>query len=189
VTEDEARREIVVYGALLWRRGLVAGSSGNISVRLDDGSIVVTPAGRPLRELSVDELARVSADGVPLTLNVRPTSELPLHLAAYRVRPDIRCVVHTHPAYCVGWSKTGRLFPLDTVGAIESLGSIVFTRYARSGTQELADVCAAALAQADTIVMERHGLSSVGPALDVAFARSDLAEQTAQIEFVARALG
>jgi L-fuculose-phosphate aldolase len=104
------------------------------------------------------------------------------------VRSDVRCVVHTHPTYCVGWSKTGVLFPLDTVGAIESLGSIAFTRYAKSGTRELADICSAALTDADTILMERHGLSSVGSTLETAFVRTDLAEQTAHIEYVARAL-
>ena len=190
MTQTEARDAIVAACALLWQRGLVAGSSGNVSLRLDDGAIVVTPAGRSLRALAAAELAVVAPDGVPSATKVRPTSELPLHLAAYRVRPEIRCVVHTHPAYCVGWSKTGALFPLDTVGAIESLGRIAFTRYARSGTHELAELCGAAFAAGhDTIVMERHGLSSVGATLEEAVLRTELAEQTAQIEFVAALLG
>jgi ribulose-5-phosphate 4-epimerase/fuculose-1-phosphate aldolase len=190
VTETQARDEIVAYAALLWQRGLVAGSSGNVSVRLDDGTILVTPAGRSLRALGPGEIVRTAPDGVPLGAGTRPTSELPLHVAAYRVRPEIRCVVHTHPTYCVGWSKCGTLFPLDTVGALESLGPIAFTRYARSGSTELADICAAAFAGAvDTIVMERHGLSSVGTSLETAFVRTDLAEQTAHIEFAARILG
>ena len=189
MTEDRARAEIVEYAALLWQRGLVAGASGNISVRLDDGTILVTPTGRSLRALAPHDLVRTSAAGVPLAATARPTSELPLHLAAYRVRPEIRCVVHTHPTYCVGWSKCGTLFPLDTVGASESLGPIAFTPYARSGSVELADICSAAFAAAvDTIVMERHGLSSVGTTLEGAFLRTDLAEQTAHIEFAARVL-
>jgi ribulose-5-phosphate 4-epimerase/fuculose-1-phosphate aldolase len=189
MTEGQARAEIVAYGRLLWERGLLAGSSGNVSVRLEDGTIIVTPAGRSLRDLGAEDLVRTAPDGTPMPGDGRPTSELPLHLAAYRVRPEIHCVVHTHPTYCVGWSKTGALFPLDTVGAIESLGPIAFTRYARSGTFELAEICAAAFATgADTIVMERHGLSSIATTLETAYLRTDLAEQTAQIEFVARAL-
>lgn len=189
MNEAEARTEIVTWASLLWDRGLVAGSSGNVSVRLDDGTIIVTPAGRSLRALAPGDLARTTAEGVSIGAGPRPTSELPLHIAAYRVRPAIRCVVHTHPTYCVGWSKTGTLFPLDTVGAIESLGPIAFTRYARSGTQELAEICSAAFAEGvDTIVMERHGLSSVGESLEAAFLRTDLAEQTAHIEFAARVL-
>jgi len=190
VTEAQARAEIAAYGARLYERGLVAGASGNISVRLRDGRLIVTPTGASLRALDPAELVLCAADGKPLDPELRATSELPLHLAAYRARSEIRCVIHTHPTYCVGWSKTGRLFPLDTVGAIESLGTIAWTPYARSGTQELADICAAALAlPVDTIVMERHGVSSVGEHLESAFLRTDLAEQTAQIEFAAFVLG
>ena len=188
--EAQVRAEIVLYGALLWQRGLVAGSSGNVSVRLGDGTIVVTPAGRALRDVQADELVRTDAAGVPLAAGARPTSELPLHVAAYRVRPDIRCVVHTHPVYCTAWSKTGALFPLDTVGAMESLGPIRFTAYAKSGTRELAEICSEAFAAgADTIVMERHGLSSAAATLETAFLRTELAEQTARIEFAAKLLG
>jgi L-fuculose-phosphate aldolase len=189
VTEKQARNEIVAYAALLWKRRLVAGASGNLSVRLDDGTILVTPSGRSLRALAPDELVRVRADGTAADPSARPTSELPLHLSAYRVRPDIRCVVHTHPTYCVGWSKCGELFPLDTVGAMESLGTIAFTPYAKSGSVELAEICAAAFGRpVDTIVMERHGLSSAGTTLETAFLRTDLAEQTARIEYVTQLL-
>jgi ribulose-5-phosphate 4-epimerase/fuculose-1-phosphate aldolase len=187
--EEVAREAIARTCALLWDRGLVAGASGNVSARLDDGTIVVTPTALSLREVDPADLVRVAADGRPLDGHRRPTSELALHLAAYRVRPDVACVVHTHPTHCTGWSKTGGLFDLDTVGASESLGPIAFTQYARPGSQELAARCAEAFAGgADTVVMERHGLSTVGPSLAVAFDRSDLAEQTAHIEFVARLL-
>jgi L-fuculose-phosphate aldolase len=188
--EEAAREAIVLTCGLLWGRGLVAGPSGNVSVRLDDGTIVVTPTAVSLRALDPADLVRVSADGRPIDAERRPTSELPLHLAAYRVRPDVACVVHAHPTYCTGWSKTGMAFPLDTVGASESLGPIAFTRYARPGSQELAESCAEAFAAGvGTVVMERHGLSAVGATLAEAFERTDLAEQTAQIEFVARLLG
>jgi L-fuculose-phosphate aldolase len=189
VTEGQARAALVEYGALVWRRGLVAGNSGNLSVRLDDGTLLVTPTTASLRDLRPEELVRTAPDGRPLDDAQRPTSELPLHIAAYRVRPEIRCVIHTHPTYCVAWSKRQQLFPLDTVGAMESLGPIAFTEYARSGTEELAAICSAAFASRfDTIVMERHGLSSVGHDLETAFVRSDLAEQTAHIEFAAMLL-
>ena len=186
-SEDEARAAIVAYARRLYERGLVAGASGNVSVRLGDGDLVVTPTTLSLGSLFPEDLVRCAPDGSPRAASARkPTSELPLHLAAYRVRPDATCVIHTHPTYCVGWSKTGGLFPLDTVGAIESLGPIAFTRYAKSGTRELADLCAAAFeGGADTIVMERHGLSSLAATLETAFLRTDLAEQTAHIEFAA----
>ncbi len=186
--EEDARLGIVRTCSLLWERGLVAGPSGNVSVRLDDGTIVVTPTGRSLRALEPDDLVRVGRAGDRLEAG-DPTSELPLHLAAYRARSDIACVVHSHATYCTAWSKTGRLFALDTVGARESLGAIVLTRYAPSGSEELAERCAEAFAAgALTVVMERHGVSVVGANLASAFERTDLAEQTARIEFVAAQL-
>lgn len=187
--EGEAREAICEYAELLWYRGLVAGNSGNVSVRLDDGTLLVTPSGVSLRALEPSDIVATDPAGVPLDGAGRPTSELPLHIAAYRVRSDARCVIHTHPTYCVAWSKTGALFALDTVGAIESLGSIAWTPYARSGTHELAAICSHAFAApVDTIVMANHGLSSLGEDLETAFARTDLAEQTARIEFAARLL-
>jgi L-fuculose-phosphate aldolase len=187
--ENQARAAIVTIAHLLWRRGVVAGTSGNLSVRLGTGAILVTPTGRSLRTLAADDVVLLDADGRPRDAAKRATSELPLHLAAYRARTDVACVVHTHPTYCTAWSKTGALFPLDTVGATESLGAIVFAAYAQPGSTLLADRCADAFAGgADSVLMERHGLSSVATTLERAFELTDLAEQTAHIEYCAAAL-
>jgi ribulose-5-phosphate 4-epimerase/fuculose-1-phosphate aldolase len=188
--DQQARTAIVKTCSLLWARGLVAGTSGNVSVRLPDGTILVTPTGRSLRDLEPSDIVQVDAAGRPLESGQRATTELPLHLAAYRVRADVSCVVHAHPPYCTAWSKTGTLFPLDTVGASESLGPISFTRYARPGSEELAEHCAEAFAAgAGTIVMERHGVSAVALTLARAFEQTDLAEQTAHLEFCSALLG
>ena len=101
-TEDV--QAIVRVCALLWQRGLVAGSSGNVSFRLAGGALLVTPTLRALRDLRPEEIVRLGPDGADPS--GAATSELPLHLAAYRVRADIACVVHTHPPYATGWSKT-----------------------------------------------------------------------------------
>lgn len=179
--------ELVAYAALLWSRGLVYGTSGNVSVRLDDGTLLITPTGRSLRVLAPAELARIDLDGTPRT-PIPPSTEWPLHAAAYRARPDVRAVIHTHPAACVAWSKTG-LFPLDTVGARESLGTIAWLPYRPPGTHELAAQCAAAFADGiDTVLMADHGVSSVGATLEAAFVRTDLAEDTARISLYARLL-
>jgi L-fuculose-phosphate aldolase len=189
MTEGEARQEIARYAHLVWERGLVAGSSGNISMRLGDGTIVATPTGRSLRSVTPEDLVALDPGGRPRDPQRRPTSELFLHLAAYRVRPEIACVIHAHPTYCVAWSKCGLMFPLDTVGAMESLGPIAYTPFAQPGSQELADRCAGAFrAGNDTVVMERHGISSVGLTLEAAFVRADLAEQTAHLEYAAQRL-
>lgn len=184
MTEAQARESIVEYCALLWERRLVTGSSGNVSVRLEDGDVIVTPTLRSLRALDPAELVRTDSHGTPRDPAQRTTSELPLHLAAYRVRPDIRCVVHTHPTFCVVCSKLGRVFERDTVGARETLGEVAWTPYRPPGSADLADVTAAEFERgAEVVLMERHGVSAVGITLEQAFLNTDLAEEAARIAF------
>ena len=169
-------------GRRLWKRRLVTGSSGNLSYRMNDGTLLVTPSARSIGDLDPGDLVTLDPDGTSRDPSARPTSELPLHLAAYRVRPDITCVMHTHPTMCVVWSKTGALFPRDTVGASETLRRAAWTPYYKNGSEELAQVCAEQFAQGvDVVMMERHGLSVVSDDLDDAFLQTDLAEEAARI--------
>ncbi len=181
-SESQLRAEIVDCAARLWRRGLVTGSSGNISARTEDGDILVTPSGRSLERLTEREIVRVDPTGTPRDATARPSSELPLHLAAYRVRPDATVLVHTHPTACVIWSKRGRLFARDTVGAIETLGAVGWIPYSPAGSVELAESGAEIFARGvDTILMERHGLSVLATTMERAFILTDLAEESARI--------
>ena len=148
----------------------------------------MTPSGRSLGDLDARDLVALEPDGTPRAGGI-PTSELPLHLAAYRARPEIACVLHTHPTMCVVWSKNGAIFPRDTVGASETLRSAAWTPYHPNGTLELAEVCAAAFAAGvDVVLMERHGLSVVSTDLDDAFLQTDLAEEAARIAYYSQLL-
>ncbi|MGA8535480.1 MAG: class II aldolase/adducin family protein [Candidatus Tumulicola sp.] len=187
--ERAARAGIVRCCSRLWDRRLVTGTSGNVSIRLDDGDVVVTPAATSLGELLEGDLVLVDAGGRPRDAALRPTSELQLHLAAYQARSDARCVIHTHPTFCVVWSRTGRVFPQDTVGARETLGRVGWVPYFPPGSAELARCCAQEFSGGnDTLLMERHGVSTLGPNLSHAFALTDLAEEAARIAYYA-ALG
>jgi L-fuculose-phosphate aldolase len=184
LTEAQARDRISQYCALLWDRRLVTGTSGNVSVRLENGDILVTPTLVSLRAIVPSDLVRTDPSGVPRDAAQRPTSELPLHIAAYSVRPDVRAVIHTHPTFCVVCSKRGRVFERDTVGARETLGEVAWTPYRPPGSRDLAAVTSAEFARGiDTVLMERHGLSAVGPTLEQAFVNTDLAEEAARIDF------
>ncbi len=158
-------------------------------MRLANGDLIVTPSQRSLRQLDETELVRTDAGGIPRDVAQMPTSELPLHVAAYTARDDITAVIHTHPTFCVVWSKTGTLFPRDTVGARETLGVVAWTSYEPPGSQALADAAAAQFGRrADIVLMERHGVSAVGTSLEYAFVQTDLAEEAARIAFFSRLL-
>lgn len=189
LTEAQGRAAIVRYCALLWERRLVSGTSGNVSVRLSGGDLLVTPTLRSLRALSADELIRTDSAGVPRPGQGRPTSELPLHVAAYGARADISALVHTHPTFCVVCSKMGRVFDRDTVGARETLGEVAWTPYRPAGSRDLADVTSEAFAAgAEVVIMERHGISAVAPDLERAFDLTDLTEEAARIAFFSKML-
>jgi L-fuculose-phosphate aldolase len=151
---------------------------------MDDGTLLVTPSARSIGHLHARDLVALESDGTPRDGAGVPTSELPLHLAAYRARTDIACVVHTHPTMCVVWSKIGAIFPRDTVGASETLRTCAWTPYYRNGSEELAAACAEQFAAGvDVVMMERHGLSVVSRDLDDAFLQTDLAEEAARIAY------
>ena len=184
MTEAQAREQIVHYCTLLWDRHLVTGSSGNVSMRLENGDLLVTPTLASLRALQPHDLVHTDPNGVPRDPSQRPTSELPLHVAAYSVRPDIRTVIHTHPTFCVVCSKLGRVFERDTVGARETLGEVAWTPYRPAGSHDLASVTAAEFARgAEVVLMERHGISAVGQTLEQAFLSTDLTEEAARIAY------
>lgn len=187
MSEEEARAQIASYAQRLWDRRLVSGTSGNVSVRLDDGDVLATPASRSLGGLAPCDVVRVSRDGTPRDAAQRATSELPLHLAVYRRRSDARCVVHVHPTFCVVWSLFGELFPQRTVGSHETLGEVAWTAYRPAGSQELADLCGDAFARGiDVVLMERHGLSAIGSELENAYMLVDQAEEAARVAYFAR---
>jgi L-fuculose-phosphate aldolase len=190
LNETDARAAIAHYCRLLWNRRLVTGTSGNVSVRLEGGDILVTPTQLSLRSIVEDDLVRVDENGLPRSGNrLRPTSELPLHVAAFSARRDADAVVHTHPTFCVVWTKTGSTFRRDTVGARETLGEVAFTPYYPPGSSELAQVTAKAFSRGvNTVLMERHGLSAVGPDLETAFNLTDLAEEAARIAYFSKVL-
>lgn len=184
LTQAEAAEQIAEYCSLLWQRGLVTGTSGNVSVRLDGGDVLITPSQRSLRALHPSDLVRVDARGMPQEPNGLPSSELPLHLAAYDVCPEIGVVIHTHPTFCVLCSKSGAVFPRDTVGARETLGRVAWTPYHAPGSAALAQVNAREFANgAEVVLMERHGISAVGATLEQAFVSTDLAEESARLAF------
>lgn len=166
------------------------GSSGNLSVGLEGARLLFTPVGACLRNLSEADLVVTDLAGKPRDDTQRPTSEFLLHVAAYQARPDVFAVVHSHPTFCVVWSKGSSILPRDTVGARETLREVALTPYHPAGSQALADEVGAALGRgADNVLMERHGLTAVGASLEDAFMQTDLAEEAARIAYFSRLAG
>lgn len=193
--EHQLRAEIVRIGQLMHARGLLCGFEGNLSARLDDERLLMTPSGLHKGLMREEQLLVVDLEGrivveSEATRGLRPTSELPMHLEAYRRRPDVRAVVHAHPPITVALSIAG--VAMDTPllpEVIVLLGLIPTTDYAMSSSDEGAAAIRRLIADHDALILQRHGTLTVGTTLTVAFMRLETVEQNARIHFMLAQLG
>ncbi len=188
-SEWQVRREMVAIGRRLYEAGLVAGTDGNISVRLIADRILVTPAGACLGELQPGDLVYASAGG-EIPAAGRPTSELPMHCAAYAARADIGAVIHAHPPITTAMTVAGLSLAEPVLPEIVLLlGSIPTAPYATPSTAAGARVVAPLLREHDAIVLDRHGILAVGPDLIDALHKIEKVEQCARIILAAHSTG
>jgi len=158
--------------------GLVVGTSGNVSVRVGD-TVLVTPTGVPYDRLAHDDVVGVGLDGRQVLGSLRPTSELPMHLAVYRAT-EARAVVHTHAPHATAVSLLVPELPLIHYMAAALGGPVRVAPYAAYGTPELAGNTLRALAGRTACLLRNHGTIAYGDSLDQAY------DRTAQLEWMCR---
>jgi L-fuculose-phosphate aldolase len=187
--EETLRHEIVNVGRLLYERGLIVAGDGNISARLSDELILTTPSSSCKGMLVPEDMVLVDLEG-RVRGQRRPSSELQLHLAVYRQRPDVRAVVHAHPPTAVACTLAGvRLDECVLPEAIITLGAVPTAPFALSGTPEMDAAIGPFLPYHNAILLSHHGALTVGRDLMQAFHRMEQVEQVAKILFMARQLG
>ena len=184
------RRDILRYGKMLHDRGFVAASDGNLSVRLDSGRLLVTPTGMSKGMMRTSDLVTVDTEGRRVAGRRDVTSELGMHLLIYRLRPDVKAIVHAHPATATGFAASGMDLTQPLVcEVVIGLGSIPLARYGTPGTTELADALAPLVPQYNAILMANHGVVTYGDTLEQAYMRMETVEHFARIALVAHMLG
>jgi L-fuculose-phosphate aldolase len=181
---------VVAVCRRLYDRGLIVGSEGNVSVRLEDGTVLVTPSGAAKANLDATSLVRVSIDGTVLC-GGRPSSELRMHLRIYERRADVCAVVHAHPPVATGFCTSGHSFLTPVLPeVILKLGEVPLVAYATPGTSALADSLEPDLtAGRDAFLLANLGATTVGATLELARDRMESLEHAARILLVARVLG
>lgn len=187
---DRLIGELATLGRRAVAGGLVVGSGGNLSARLPGADeCVVTAGGAWLDELGLGDFSVVGLDGSPRSGHASPSSEAALHLAAYRARPDVNAVVHLHPQTSVLLDALGhriRLITLDHAYYVRRLATVP---YLQPGTTALADAAAAALAQADAVILSHHGCAVVADSVELAHKRAANLEEAAVATYRALVLG
>lgn len=178
----EAREQVVHYGKELVRRGLATGSFGNVSLYIPEGKVlVISPSGMAYERVTPADVVVLTEDDVRLEGTRKPSSEVELHRALYRSRPDALAVVHTHSPYATTMACMGQpLRPLHYAAGYAG-GEVPCIPYIPFGTKELAEAAAKGMGrERNAVLLGGHGLVAVGP--DLAFAM-DVAEQ---MEFLAQ---
>jgi len=201
--EFNARRDIVEAGRRMYLRGFVCANDGNLSARVSDDLIIVTPSGVSKGFMTEDMLVRLDMDGNILTaenpdsfeqirLNegMKPSSEVKMHLAIYRRSPEIIAVCHAHPPVSSAFAAAG--VPLDKVFLQEtavSLGVIPVAKYAMPGSVELANGVAEFCRDYNSALLEHHGAVTWGDSVFGALFRMESVEYTATIAMYSKILG
>lgn len=184
-TEIHLRERLCRIGASLFDRGLTAGSSGNLSVRLPDGGWLATPTNCSLGRLDPARLSRLDADG-RLLAGDAPTKELPLHAAVYRARPGAQAVVHLHCAHCTAVSMLrdadpASLLPPLTAYQLMKLGRVPRVPWFRPGDPAVAPAVEALAAKHPAILLANHGPVVAGDSLEAAADATEELEATARL--------
>jgi L-fuculose-phosphate aldolase len=189
-SERKHREEIVRYGRTLHERGLVAAMDGNLSVRLKNDNILVTPTCVSKGNMRAADMVVVDMDGHRVSGRRNVTSEIGMHLLIYRMRPDIQAIVHAHPPTATGFAAAGiaQTQPL-VCEVVMGLGCIPLARYGTPGTSELARTLEPFVPHYDAILMSNHGVVAYGDTLERAYMKMETVEHFAQIALVTHLLG
>ncbi len=188
------KRAVAQTARRMAEMGLATGASGNVSVRLPPyettGLLAITPSGRRYSELSDNDVVVVGFDVEPVEGELAPSSESLMHVAAYRARPDVGAMIHTHGVYSTVAAVAGlEIPPIIDEMVVAIGGAIRVSEYAFPGTKELADNVCSALGERNAALIRSHGAVGVGTDLDEALDVCALTERVAQVFVLSSLLG
>lgn len=184
------KRQIVEVGKRMYERGFVAANDGNISARVDDKHVLITPSGVSKGFMKPDDLALIDLNGKVISGTKKPSSEVFMHLQVYKDRADVNSVCHAHPPYATAFAVAG--IPLDQCilpEVIITLGSIPLIEYGTPGSEEFYKPVVKLLQDYDAFLLANHGALTVGADILAAYHKMETLEHYAHIAFIARQLG
>ena len=186
----EQKNEVAYFMRRLYKQKLTTCSGGNISFKVDDENILITPSQLDKARLTANHIGIMSLDGKNHTPELKPTMENGMHLSIYKKRPDVKAIVHAHPIYATGFSATNKKVNCKLNGEARFvIGVPVYAKYALMGSEELAEIVSDATLNANVIVMKNHGVLAVGETLLQAFNRLEVFEASAKITLITGLLG
>jgi L-ribulose-5-phosphate 4-epimerase len=186
VEYQEIREKVIYYSLQSQKTGLIKGTSGNISLRSDDGKVIaITPTSIPYELLKPEDIPLVDEYGKILYGTKKPSSELPMHTHVLRARKDVKTVVHTHAMFCTIMSVLNiSLKPMTIPQLAMGLFPIGVVPFEIPGSEELGNAIVKGLGEhGKAVLMANHGMLVVDSSLEKAFAGAEYLEEAAQIAY------
>jgi L-fuculose-phosphate aldolase len=183
MSQERIREEIVAICRELHKRDFIAAADGNISYRVSDREILITPTQKHKGFITPNDIAVISIENEILSGN--PSGERLMHLAVYRKVPEAKCVVHAHPPTAIAWSVAKpelKELPSDSLSeVILAVGKVPIVPYARPGTEGMGRACENFLPENRVMILSRHGALSWGEDLMEAYGGMERIEAIAKI--------
>ncbi len=183
------KSDVAYFMRRLYDRFLTTASGGNVSLKVSEQHVLITPSALDKGIISAEQIAVVSMEGENLTKKYKPSIETSMHLEIYKQRNDVRAVVHAHPVYASLFTTISRKVNTALIAeARYMLGEPAVAEYALMGSKELAQVVAEASLKSNVIMLKNHGVLAVGLTLLEAFDRMEVLENCAKMTFLTELL-
>lgn len=191
ISEYQLRQEIIRVTRIVANQGLIRSSDGNLSARLDESRFLMTPSGLYKMSMEPDDPIVVNENGEVLNgkPGLKPTSEINMHLEAFRQRPDVNAVLHAHPPYATALTIAGLPFPTNYLPEVLiALGDVPVAQYGTPGTPALAESIQEFIKDHNAIILSHHGSITVGKSLEEALIALERLEHAAYTYYLAHNL-
>jgi len=189
-SQDEVFAAVLAAAKGMLETGITAGTSGNVSARLDDGHIVITPSSVPYPRMMPGDLAVLDLDGRQVGGPAPPSSETQLHLACYRAFAEIGAVLHSHPPHATMFACARKPVPpvIDEAAAFVG-GAVPVADYAVSGSAEVGANAVRILRGVGSALLASHGLVTVAATPEKALHQAGVVEHCARVAWGVQVLG
>jgi L-fuculose-phosphate aldolase len=179
------RKEVARFMRRLYNHGLTTTSGGNISLRITDDIIVITPSATDKGRMRWEEVGIMNILGENLTPELKPSIEYDMHLSIYKKKKEVTAIVHAHPVFASAFTAMKCKINTNlTAEARAILGDPIVVPYALMGTRELADLAAENILYSDILLLENHGILTTGSNILQAFDKIEVLENAAKMTLI-----
>jgi len=182
---EELKKELYEAHLILEKYGLVAHTSGNVSVRIDD-YVIIKPSGIPYNILTPEDFVTTDLDGNIIEGNKKPSIDTQTHLYIYKNSPSTNSIIHTHSPYATVWAIWGKSIPVYCTAHADVFGEeIPVTEYAPVGSEAIGKAVINAVGKSGAVLLRKHGVMILGNSINDALKKAIFLEEIARTSFLA----